>query len=200
MIDFDNTIFNIDIPGGKPDIGALLISEPFLREDYFHHSVICIADYAPDSTAMGIVLNRLTGYTLQNIIEGVKIEKPVSVYCGGPMANDRLFFLHTLGEVIPGCRKIKDNLFVGGDFEAVREYVNLGYPLEGYLRFFLGYSGWSRLQLDEEINNRVWAVTESTDYSSMLTGSEDPYWHRYVRMLGKRFRGWRFHPRNPHAN
>lgn len=100
MIDFDNTIFNIDIPGGKPDIGALLISEPFLREDYFHHSVICIADYAPDSTAMGIVLNRLTGYTLQNIIEGVKIEKPVSVYCGGPMANDRLFFLHTLGEVI----------------------------------------------------------------------------------------------------
>lgn len=152
MIDFDNTIFNIDIPGGKPDIGALLISEPFLREDYFHHSVICIADYAPDSTAMGIVLNRLTGYTLQNIIE------------------------------------------------AVREYVNLGYPLEGYLRFFLGYSGWSRLQLDEEISNRVWAVTESTDYSSMLTGSEDPYWHRYVRMLGKRFRGWRFHPRNPHAN
>ena len=110
-------------------------------------------------------MNRLTQYSLQNIIDGVKIKKPVSVYCGGPMANDRLFFLHTLGEVIPGCRKIKDNLFVGGDFDAVMEYVNLGYPLEGYLRFFLGYSGWSRLQLDEEISNRVWAVTESTDYS-----------------------------------
>lgn len=200
MIDFDKRIFNIDIPCGPPSVGSLLVSEPFLKEDYFHHTVICIADYAPDSTAMGIVLNRQTSYTLQNLINEATIQEPVPVYCGGPMAYDRLFFLHTLGDIIPHSRLITQNLYVGGDFKSILDYVNQGYPLEGYVRFFIGYSGWSRMQLDEEINNKVWAVTESSDSTALLTGSEDTYWHRYVRLLGNRFRGWRYHPRNPHAN
>jgi len=200
MIDFDKSIFNIDIPGRKPSVGSLLVSEPFLKENYFNHSVICIADYAPDSTAMGIVLNRQTAYTLQKLVSEATLKEPVPVFCGGPMAYDRLFFLHTLGDIIPDSRQIADGLYVGGDFKSIMNYVNLGYPIEGYVRFFVGYSGWSRLQLDEEINNNVWAVTDSADYSALLTGSEDSYWHRYVRQLGKDYRGWRYHPRNPHAN
>lgn len=200
MIDFDKKIFNIDIPGKSPSVGSLLVSEPFLKEDYFHHTVICMADYAPDSTAMGIVLNRQTAYTLQGLISGITIEQPIPVFCGGPMAYDRLFFLHTLGDIIPDSRQITEGLYVGGDFNAIINYINHGYPLEGYVRFFVGYSGWSRLQLDEEISNKVWAVTESTDNNALLTGSEDSFWHRYVRQLGNDYRGWRYHPRNPHAN
>ncbi len=200
MIDFDKKIFNIDIPCGSPSVGSLLVSEPFLKEDYFHHTVICIADYAPDSTAMGIVLNRQTAYTLQSLMSGVTLETPIPVYCGGPMAYDRLFFLHTLGDIIPGARQITSGLYVGGEFDAMINYINHGYPIEGYARFFVGYSGWSRLQLDEEISNKVWAVTESSDYNALLTGSEDAFWHRYVRQLGNDYKGWRYHPRNPHAN
>ncbi len=200
MIDFDNCLFNIDIPCGTPDVGSILIAEPFLKEEYFHHAVICVIDYGKDLSSMGVVLNRMTAYNLQSLLAEVTVDEPVPVYCGGPMSYDRLFYLHTLGDLIPESRQIADSLYVGGDFDSIIRYVNDGYPLDGYVRFFVGYSGWSPHQLDEEIGNKVWAVSHTSDYPALLTGCEDAYWHRCVRMLGHDFRGWRYHPRNPHAN
>ena len=47
MIDFESLIFNIDIDRRFiPHPGSLLVAEPFLRERYFHHSVICLVEIA----------------------------------------------------------------------------------------------------------------------------------------------------------
>lgn len=201
MIDFDKTLFNIDISGGIPAPGHLLVSEPFLREQYFSHSVITLVDYNPAATAMGIVMNNPTAYSLQGLLSGIRIQDQIPVFCGGPMSCDRLYFIHTLGgDIIPDAKEIRQGLFIGGDFEAMTHYVNAGYPIEGRLRFFIGYSGWSPGQLDEEISNKVWAVTEPESGELLLTGSGDAYWHRIVRQMGRPFKGWRYHPRNPHAN
>lgn len=200
MINLDSQIFNIDIPSGPPARGSLLVAEPFLREQYFRHAVISIIDYGSGESAMGVVMNRLTAYPLQSLIEGIKIKKPIEVYCGGPMSNNRLYFVHTLGDLIPQTHPVTDGLYVGGDFNSIIKYINTGYPTEGFLRFFLGYSGWSPLQLEEEVNNKVWAVTNITNPASLLTGSEDQYWHRYVRELGDKYKGWRIHPSNPQSN
>lgn len=200
MINFDKKLFNIDIPSSLPTVGSVLVAEPFLREEHFHHGVIALIDYLPDQNAMGVVLNRTTSYTLQTVVDRVTLRDPVPLFCGGPMSVDRLFFIHTLGSIIPDARHIADDLYIGGDFDHVVDYVNSGYPIEGYIRFFIGYSGWSPRQLDEEIENRVWAVTHPHSSASLLEGAEDPYWHRFVRLLGNDFKGWRFHPRNPHSN
>lgn len=200
MIDFDKTLFNIDIQSGNPRAGSLLIAEPFLREEYFRHAVISMIDYAEGSSAMGVVLNRRTAYSLQSLLSEVTREEPIEVFCGGPMSYDRLFYLHTLGNYITGSRQIANGLYVGGDFDQIISYVNDGMPIEGCVRFFVGYSGWSPHQLEEEISNKVWAVTDPDSPSELMRGEEDPYWHRYVRSLGKDFRGWLYHPRNPHAN
>ena len=48
MIDFESLLFNIDISTRCiPRAGSLLVAEPFLRERYFHHAVICLVDYEP---------------------------------------------------------------------------------------------------------------------------------------------------------
>lgn len=202
MIDYDREIFNINIASSAlPRPGALLISEPFLREEYFHHAVIALIEYEFGSTAMGVVMNHPTGYTLHSLIEGIRVKDDIPVFCGGPLSCDRLFFIHTLGkEIIPNSNEVAPGLFIGDDFGAMRQYINAGYPVEGYIRFFVGYSGWSREQLDEELRSKVWAVAECSNYNNLLTGSNDPFWHRYVRALGNDFRGWRFHPRNPQCN
>ena len=63
MIDFESLLFNIDINSERiPRSGSLLVAEPFLREQYFHHSVICLVDYEPRGSAMGVVLNNITSY------------------------------------------------------------------------------------------------------------------------------------------
>lgn len=194
-------LFNIDISTGLPPAeGRLLISEPFLRESYFNHAVIVLVDHEAGISSMGVVVNNLSDYTLQQLIDGVTIEAPVPVYTGGPVGSDRLFFLHTLGDLIPESRQIAPGLYVGGDFDSALTIVNDGYELEGHLRFFLGYSGWNGGQLEDELEKSVWAVAPLGDPADLLTGDDDAVWHREVRALGPKYRGWLYHPQNISAN
>ncbi len=201
MINYDKKLFNINITSNtQPHPGTLLVSEPFLKEDYFNHSVIYLVEYERGSTAMGIVMNQPTRYSLSSVLPEIK-RKDVMIYCGGPMSCDRLYFLHTLGnEIIPNSREVSPGTFIGGNFTSMTEYINAGYPVEEHIRFFLGYSGWSREQLDEELESKVWAVAEPPVPAQLLSGDKDAYWHRFVRSLGNDFRGWRYHPRNPQSN
>ncbi|WP_289764644.1 YqgE/AlgH family protein [uncultured Duncaniella sp.] len=201
MIDFESLIFNIDIDTRCiPRPGSLLVAEPFLRERYFRHAVICLVDYEPKGSAMGIVLNNRTTYTLQDILPSVTATDAIPVYCGGPMSCDRLYFMHTLGGLIPDSREIIPGLYIGGDFDTVLSIVNDGYAVDGHIRFFLGYSGWDMEQLDGELLKNVWAVTEIPSIGRLLEGEEDSYWHNIVRAMGHKYRGWLYHPRNLHSN
>lgn len=200
MENLKNQLFDIDIPGPSPFRGCYLVAEPFLKESYFRHAVICLSDYEEGKEAMGLVMNRLTNLSLQELIEDVTAKKPVPIFCGGPMSGDRLFYMHTLGDIITDSQRVSDGLWIGGDFNEIIQYVNAGYQIDGDIRFFLGYSGWSPQQLEQEIRDRVWAVAPSPLPSKVLTDDNDAYWHRFVRHLGPAYRGWRFHPHNPHVN
>ena len=137
MIDYDNMLFNIDIASGMPHPGAILVSEPFLREEYFAHAVICLVDYGLEESSMGVVMNRSTAYTLQGLVQGVSRREDVPVFCGGPMSCDRLYYLHTLGQFIPDSRQVVPGLYIGGDFNAMLDYVNSGLDIDGHIRFFI---------------------------------------------------------------
>ena len=201
-MDYKSLLFNIDIPSGHtPAPGALLVSEPFLHEEYFNHAVIALVEYEPNGGAMGVVLNNVSDYSLQDLVEGVTVKEPVPVYCGGPMAADRLFFIHTLGDIIPGTQPLGNGLWIGGEFDPMLSIINDRYELEGNIRFFLGYSGWSDGQLEEELSRNVWAVSPmSGSGHELLKGDGDAHWHRAVRSLGTDFRGWLYHPQNPMVN
>ncbi len=200
MNKIDQLLFSIDLPNRKAYSGALLVAEPFLRESYFNHAVICLVDYDKSSTSMGLVMNKMTNYMLSDLVSAVIRTEKIPVYCGGPMSCDRLYFVHTLGNIIPGAQPVTEGLYIGGDFDAMLDYVNSGYPLEGHLRFCIGYSGWGAGQLDEELHKNVWTVTPVTEPSTLLTGADDAYWHRQVRSMGHDYRGWRYHPQNPGLN
>ncbi len=200
-MDYRKLLFNIDIPSRQaPGEGKLLVSEPFLHEDHFDHAVVLLVDYEKDGPAMGVVVNNETRYSLQELIADIKVEERIPVYSGGPVADDHLYFLHTLGDLIPETNPVCDGLWLGGDFDAMRAIINDGYPIEGNLRFFLGYSGWSGSQLDEEIERNVWAVTRTGDPHALLSAAGDSFWHSVVRSMGREYRGWLYHPRNPRAN
>ncbi len=202
MKDLATTLFRIDSPGTAPVAGGILIAEPFLRESYFSHGVVTIIDYVPEEGATGVVMNTASGYTLDELLDGVVVSERVPVYCGGPLGQDRLFFIHTLGdEILPGARRFGDGLYVGGDFSALRNYLADGYPTEGVLRFFVGYSCWGEGQLEEEIDNNTWvSVPAVTDTVALLSGGGDSYWHRAVRVLGESHRSWSLLPLDPQCN
>lgn len=182
--------------------GSILVAEPFLTESYFNHGVITLVDYSATDGALGLVMNNPTGHMLDEFLEGVSAGTDVPVYCGGPIGPDRMVFMHTLGEaVFPGAKEFVPGLYLGGDFDAAVDYVNKGYPVDGMIRFFIGYSGWDSSQLADELDNEVWAVTDTpADRSLLLKGEEDHYWHRFVRRMGPVCRPWRFFPRDLRSN
>jgi putative transcriptional regulator len=201
MKSIKDTLFKISIPHSEPFEGALLVSEPFLEEKYFKHAVVALVEFGKDKGAMGIVMNNPIAYNLHDLLKKVDEKTNVPVYCGGPLSTDRLYFIHTLGSLFPEAREFAPGLFIGGDFDTIIDYVNSGYTTEGQVRFFVGYSGWSPGQLEEELNENVWAVTKITlTPEEMLKGKEDAYWHRIVKSMGADFKGWMYHPSDLHNN
>lgn len=162
MKNFRSKIFDFKTDRRPVREGSLLVSEPFLKEHFFKHAVISLVDYGADTGAMGVVLNNRTALTLDEVLDHVRPETKVPVYCGGPLSHDRLFFIHDLGSgLIPGAREYCDGLWIGGDFDDVIDYVNSGYSVDGHLRFFIGYAGWEKGQLQGELDNDVWAVADT---------------------------------------
>lgn len=199
--DLRSTIFNINLSSGsKLDTGSLLVAEPFLRESCFNHAVILVVDHGPGYSSMGLVLNKTTRYNLTDVIDEAPGRTDIPIYGGGPVGDDRMLYLHTLGSLFNNSIEVSPGLWIGGDYDQVLEYVNEGYPTEGLLRFYVGYAGWESGQLATEVKDNVWAVTQPRNAAELLTGDEDAFWHRTVRQMGDRYRGWQFHPLNPAMN
>lgn len=200
MPNLDSSLFRINLPTSQPRPGVLLVAEPFLREDYFNHAVITLIEFGEGESAMGLVLNKPTAYTLGEAIEGIDDDIDIPIYCGGPVSCDRMFYIHSLGDQLPHSQKLTDDLYIGGDFESVKNYVNTGNPTEGVIRFFVGYSGWDPGQLEEEIANHVWAVAPRPANSEILREDGDSFWYHIVRSMGEPYRNWLYHPLNPQFN
>ena len=183
MKNIPTDIFNLTTVKRPVAQGSILVAEPFLGEQYFRHAVITLIDHGNDDGSMGVVLNIPSGFSLDELIEGINPDIDIPVFCGGPVSLDRLYFIHTLGDrIIPGASQFAPGLWVGGEFPAIIDYINSGYRTDGIIRFFLGYAGWTRGQLLEEIDQSVWAVayTPATDSSSFTDPSQYPL-HPYIK-------------------
>lgn len=199
---FDHTTEN-----RRPENGTLLVAEPFLHESYFERAVITLVDTDIEKSQMGIVLGNKSTATLGDLLpEGQKLGSAAKcpVYIGGPMGDDRLFAIHTLGKHFdPDGYYLGNGLWLAADIDLVIEGARNGGFDIGAFRFYNGYSGWSRGQLEEEISNNVWALTDSDrtlDGQLLLTLDDDRLWQYAVRSLGKRHRHWLLHPRQPQSN
>ncbi|MDE7116182.1 MAG: YqgE/AlgH family protein [Muribaculaceae bacterium] len=184
----------------NPQKGDLLIAEPLLDEPYFKRSVILLLDEDINQGHIGLTLNKTTPVSLQDLFPDWKAGAGVPVYSGGPVEADRLFMLHTMGDRFEGSMEVSPGLYVGAKLDEIIDYINNNGNTEGNIRFFLGYSGWSKGQLTSEILKNTWALNPNPGHTDVLTGAEDLYWRREVRRLGEKYRSWLLVPSNPAFN
>ena len=183
-----------------PRKGDILIADPLMKEPYFKRSVVLILDKDQNEGHLGLTLNVATPVTLQDLFPDWKDGKKVRVYSGGPVETDRLFMLHTLGDRFEGANEIAPGLYVGAELEDVIKFIEEEEDVEGKIRFFLGYSGWSKDQLTSEILNNSWALNSDINMEEALTGKGNSYWRREVERLGERYRSWLLIPQDPEFN
>lgn len=193
----NTNIFRIETNHVAPQQGHILIAEPFLAGTYFNRSIIILTSYG-EKGAVGFILNKKVDYPVEDLFVNFP-EFDSEIHIGGPVGTDSIYFIHTLGEVIPGSIHIKDDLYWGGDFEALKLQIKLGLVNQHQVRFFLGYSGWDAGQLEEEINENSWLVADVSQ-ADLMSIDEDEMWAQSVKAIGGKYSMWENFPENPSLN
>ncbi|MBA4408453.1 MAG: YqgE/AlgH family protein [Bacteroidota bacterium] len=193
----NTNIFRIETNHVAPSQGHILIAEPFLAGSYFNRSIILLASYG-EKGAVGFILNKKVDYPVEDLFANFP-DFDSEIHIGGPVGTDSIYFIHTLGDSIPGSIKIKENLYWGGDFEALKLQIKLGLVNSQQVRFFLGYSGWDAGQLEEEIAQNSWLVADIPQ-ADLMTIDENVMWAQSVRSMGGKYSMWENFPENPSLN
>jgi putative transcriptional regulator len=167
--------------------GKLLIAEPsILNDSSFNRTIILITEHTKNN-AVGFILNRPLAYSFNDLIP--EIYSDFSIYQGGPVEQDNLYFIHKVGHLIPESIEIADGIFWGGNFESLKNALQNNLITESDIRFFLGYSGWSKNQLNREINSKSWFISEN-DYTNIFDINDETIWREKLLQKGGNYKLW----------
>jgi putative transcriptional regulator len=180
-----------------PEKGKILSSEPFLPDSFFNRSIVYLTDHSPQGS-VGFILNKKLDLNISTAIAGFEGWSE-NINMGGPVAPDTLHYLHSIGDLVPNSVLIEDNIYWGGDIDAIRELISTGKIDHSQIRFFLGYSGWSAGQLERELKEDSWIIARVK--ADIIMGNRgDNTWKRVLRSFKNKYRMWADFPDSPDMN
>jgi putative transcriptional regulator len=181
----------------EPRSGVLLISDPFLKEEFFRRSVVLVCEHDENGT-FGFVLNHYLEDDLHQIDNQFPdIQARVSI--GGPVDTTNLFYIHSFSDVEYSF-EILDGLYFGGNYEQIQERLINDETARQSIRFFIGYSGWAAGQLAEELTENGWLVTDNISRADILSTIDNDFWKHCLEKQGERFKIIANFPINPEKN
>ncbi|NDE09045.1 MAG: YqgE/AlgH family protein [Chitinophagia bacterium] len=181
----------------SPATGILLIAEPFLKDPHFTRSVALICEHDQEGT-VGFVLNKPFDETLDSLMSNFE-GFPVPVFYGGPVQINTVHFLHQYPKLIPGGQQILKDIYWGGDFEIASQLIKNNEIDLAKIRFFIGYSGWSKGQLKDELKENTWTTAKATS-NLIFHSSPDKIWKDSLRQLGGDYEMMINYPIDPQLN
>jgi putative transcriptional regulator len=181
----------------KPTKGKLLIAEPsILSDSSFNRSVVLLTEHN-DNGSVGFIFNKPSSYTVNDLIPD--IESSLKVYIGGPVAEDNLYFVHKVPELIPESIEIGNGIYWGGDFDTIQNLLKDDILSKHDIRFFLGYSGWSKQQLEEELQTTSWLIVEN-NFKNLFKIDSGSFWKDELIKFGGIYQLWANAPKDPSLN
>lgn len=174
--------------------GKILLAMPNLGDPRFHKAVIVMCAH-DENGAMGLVVNHdLPGVDLAQLIDQLNIETSAAmqdrvndypVMNGGPVETARGFVLHSTDfkqdDTIQVGGPVGAAVGVTGTIDALKAVAIGEGPKQ--MRFILGYAGWSAGQLDDEIRQNAWMVSEMNP-ELLFSADGDEMWDKAMAALG----------------
>jgi len=166
--------------------GQLLLAAPALREPTFFQSVLLLTEHSLEQGAHGYILNRPIGRTVGDLLSeetfpGEQFAElaDTPVFMGGPVSTEHLTFA-ALG---------------WSDYDGKLQYSThlsaqeaLMHQMEGYrIRAFVGYSGWSGGQLEDELERDSW-ITHDAEPQVIEVSGVDRLWKDMLREISPFYR------------
>jgi putative transcriptional regulator len=170
----------------RVEAGTLLAAFPDMLDPNFMHSVVLICQHS-DERAYGLITNRATRFVVKELLPKHPVlgQSKFPVFLGGPVDHDQLQYVHVVPEAIPGGLSIDGKLWLGGDLDALGKYLVANPRVaRRKVRLFLGYSGWSAGQLDNELGMGSWLPAPPA-LDAIFGEPGEPTWRRVVRSIGR---------------
>ena len=195
----DMTLFQVESNKEFPRQGSLLIAAPFLRDYQFSRTVILMVEHKEEGS-MGIILNKNFSnlMTLNEVVPELASLPPIPLYKGGPVGRDTLFYLHTLS-YLKDALPLGNGLYLNGDFNQMQQYILSGAPTQGVARFFMGYAGWQKGQLKQEMKQNTWIVNNESQVDLLNMYLRD-LWQEALCDMGGKYMIWSRYPKYPFMN
>lgn len=164
----------------------MLIAMPGMLDPNFSRSVTLMCQHT-DEGAIGITVNRLSTFTLGEILDQLSIGcddeelRNVPVLEGGPVNRDRGFVLHTPTPGFESSLEISSEIMVTTSRDVLTSIAEGGGPER--FTVALGYAGWGDGQLEEEMRQNAW-LSVPADGEIVYQLPLDDRWARAVANLG----------------
>jgi putative transcriptional regulator len=166
--------------------GKILISTPDISGDIFSRSVVLIIEH-DENSAFGLILNKKNS-KMSNRFKNF-FDFKIEVYDGGPVENEKVFFIIKGKKVSETYTEINQEFYVTEDIETVINSVLSKELSIDDVKIFSGYSGWGALQLDSEINRKMWTVVDVYNLDYTLP-NDQTLWKSIMQNLGGEYLLW----------
>ncbi|WP_338766830.1 YqgE/AlgH family protein [Bernardetia sp. ABR2-2B] len=177
------------------EAGNFLLAEPLLDDPNFDRTVILVCQHSEEGS-FGLVVNRQTEISVSEATDLLEIEN--KLFVGGPVEQNTMHFLHTMTELKESLI-ISEDIFWGGDFDNLQELALKGKITKQNCRFFVGYSGWSELQLDAELENNTWIISK-VNPKIMFQHEPEQLWNAILQEMGGKYKIYSNYPTDPRLN
>lgn len=179
-----------DTTGDALETPVLLVAMPQVLDPFFHRSVVLLLHH-DDEGSFGLIVNRTTGISLVEILEGMDIEwqgpPDAPAYFGGPVQPQ-------LGTVLSGALPDGEgseeaettSTRIVADVWMTQHIANLtalARKPPPFFRLVLGYAGWGEEQLLAEILRNDW-LTVPVSPALLVETPVEEMWEHALRSAG----------------
>jgi putative transcriptional regulator len=166
-------------------IGQILVAEPFMWDSNFKRAVVLLCDHSEEEGSVGFILNKPLEMRIDELIADFP-EFEGEVFFGGPVQTDTIHYIHCVGDLLEESTKIAPGVYWGGDFEKLKVLIRSQLIQPKDIRFFVGYSGWSEGQLQDELAVGSWVISEMHP-NYLFNSDPDQLWSQVLTHMGNTY-------------
>jgi putative transcriptional regulator len=162
---------------------ALLLAMPQLADPNFRHTVVLLCEHSDDG-AWGLVLNRPTGERAAAVVEfspALTGDSGIEVWTGGPVEPQRGCLVLPEEPIGSESFEVSPGVYIAVSAELLRTLVEG--PHVERARLMMGYAGWGPGQLDREIRESSWLISD-VPVNIVFETRPAEMWEASIRRLG----------------
>jgi len=147
------------------------MAKPFWDDENYQRSVILVIEHNR-SGSIGLIINKESNLDVHLALDDLNLSQPL--YFGGPFHKHTIFFLHSEPD-IPGCIYVGKGLFVGGEYDFLKNLINSRKMDVNKVRFCAGYVVWKGGQLENEMKEDRWWASD-VDAKQFFDNNAETLW------------------------